>query len=290
MVTVEQQPAKRRKTALVIGSGGIKCAAAIGLRRVLEREGIGIDMLIGCSGGSLYSASMALGMSTDDAEELTRRLWTRSVMTKRDTRAILAAAMPKLFKFDGRFGMVDDGPAMHGLRHAFGDSSFENAATPLRIVATDFMTGEPVVLATGSVLDAIRASIAVPFVWKPWEIDGRLLCDGCLSAPMPVDVAIREGADVIMTMGFEAEYPSRIRSGLRFAFQVTSIYTNNLYRANYSFHNLAHHAEIIPILPEITQRVGLFDTDKIPYVIEQGERAAEEIVPYLRQILKAPVA
>lgn len=279
-----------RRVALVIGSGAVKCAAAIGLRRVLEREGIGVDLLVGCSGGSLYAAAHALGLSTDDTEALTHRLWRRELMTKRDTRALLAAAFPKLFKFDGAFGMVDDGPVMEALRPPFGERTFGETTIPLRIVATDFNNGERVVLDSGSILDAARASIAVPFVWKPWEIDGRALCDGCLSDPMPVDVAIREGADVILTMGFEAEYPRQVSSGLKFAFQVTSVYTNNLFRANYAFHNLAHHAEIVPVMPEFEQRVGLFSTSKIPYVIEQGERAAEEAVPYLKHLLIAPAA
>jgi NTE family protein len=152
-------------------------------------------------------------------------------------------------------------------------------------VATDFRTGEAVVLSAGSIFDAVRASISVPFVWKPWEIDGRQLVDGCLSDPMPVDVAIREGADIILTMGFEAALPRRINTGIRFAFQVTSIYTNNLYRANYSFHNLAHHAEIIPVIPDMKEHVGLLSTDKIPYVIAEGERAAEEVAPYLHRLL-----
>lgn len=285
------QPARSKRVALVIGSGAVKCAAAIGLRRALDREGVPVDLLVGCSGGSLYAATHALGLSTDDTEALTRRLWTRELMTKRDTRSLLSAVFPKLFKFDGAFGMVDDRPVLEALRPPFGGRTFEETAIPLRIVATDFLNGERVVLSEGAILDAVRASIAVPFVWKPWEIDGRPLCDGCLSDPMPVDVAIREGADVILTMGFEAEYPRRVSSGLKFAFQVTSVYTNNLYRANYAFHNLAHHAEILPIMPEFEQRVGLFSTSKIPYVIEQGERAAEEAIPYLKRLLApAPTA
>ena len=273
------------RVALVIGSGAVKCAAAIGLRRVLERERIGVDLLVGCSGGSLYAAAHALGLSADETETLTHDLWTREVTAKRDTRSLLAAAFPRVFKFDGAFGMVDDGPMLKALQGPFGGHRIEDAQIPLRIVATDFMTGERVVMSEGPVLDAVRASIAVPFVWKPWTVDGRPLCDGCLSDPMPVDVAIQEGAEAILTMGFEAEYPQRIKSGLRFAFQVTSVYTNNLYRANFAFHNLAHHAEVIPVLPEFEQRVGLFSTSKIPYVIEQGERAAEEAVPYLRHLL-----
>jgi len=286
----EQAGNSKRRTALVIGSGGIKCAAALGLWRVLEREGIDIDLIVGCSGGSLYAAAMALGIPIETAEELTKTMWTKEVMAKRDTRSILSALLPTMMKFDGRFGMVDDRPVMKSLLPAFGGRTFEETKTPFYMVATDFMNGERVVLSKGSIIDAVRASIALPLILKPWEIDGKLLCDGCLSSPMPVDVAIQEGADVILTMGFEAEYPRRIKSGLRFAFQVTSIYTNNLYRANYSFHNLAHHAEIIPVMPEFTERVGLFDTDKIPYVIEQGERALEEIVPYLRSVLSGATA
>jgi NTE family protein len=62
--------------------------------------------------------------------------------------------------------------------------------------------------------------------------------------------------------------------------------SNNLLRANFAFHNLAHHSEVIPIVPQFTQRIGLFDTDKIPYIIEEGERAADAQIPYLRRLLK----
>jgi NTE family protein len=61
--------------------------------------------------------------------------------------------------------------------------------------------------------------------------------------------------------------------------------TNNLLKANFAFHNLAHHAEIIPVLPEFDREISLFDTQQIPYVIEQGEQAMEASLPYLRQLL-----
>jgi NTE family protein len=136
-------------------------------------------------------------------------------------------------------------------------------------------------------VDAVRASIAIPYVFRPWRIGDRVFVDGFLSDPMPVGVAIREGADVIVTMGFESPYQTRVSSVLRFAFQLSSITSNNLLRANFAFHNLAHHNEIIPIIPQFRERLHLFDTDKIPYVIEEGERAAEQQVPYLRRLLAA---
>lgn len=276
-----------KRVAIVIGAGAVKCAAALGLWKVLRREGIDIDMVVGCSGGSIYASVMALGYDPDTCERLTRELWTPKVTLRRDWRSMLAAFMPRLFGFDGSLGMVHDGPLLEALEPPFGGRTFAQAAIPLHIVATDLLNGEKVVVSEGSVRDAVRASIAIPYVWKPWQVDGRWLLDGCLSDPLPVDVAIREGADVILAMGFESPYPRRIKSATRYAFQVNSVYTNNLLRANYSFHNLAHHAEIIPVLPEFEREIRLFDTDQFGYVIEQGMRATEAQLDYLHRVLDA---
>src|SRR5690606_29651961 len=201
------RPERRKRVAVVIGAGSVQCAAALGMWKVLQREGIDIDLLVGCSGGSLYASVMALGYDLDTCERLTCGLWTPSLTRRRDLRSMLSAFMPRLFKFDGAFGMVDDRPMMAALEKIFGDRRFEDAKTPLHIVATDLENGRKVVLGKGRVRDAIRASIAIPYVWKPWKIDGRMLMDGCASDPLPIDVAIREGADVILAMGFESPYP-----------------------------------------------------------------------------------
>jgi NTE family protein len=183
--------------------------------------------------------------------------------------------------------MLDDGPMERALRTGFGELKFSDAKIPLYIVATDLMNGERVVLREGSLADSIRASAAIPYVWTPFEINGRRLIDGCVSDPMPVGVAMQEGADVILAMGFESPYPTHIKSASRYAFHITSVYTNNLLRANFAFNNLAHHTEILPIIPDFDRPVRLFDTHLIPYVIEQGERAAEEQLPYLRKLLES---
>jgi NTE family protein len=67
--------------------------------------------------------------------------------------------------------------------------------------------------------------------------------------------------------------------------QISSVYTNNLLRSNFAFHTLAHHDEIIPILPGFDRAIGMFDTHLIPYVIEQGEKAAETELAYLARLL-----
>jgi NTE family protein len=278
----------RKRVALVIGAGSVKCAAALGLWKVLKREGITVDMVVGCSGGSLYAAAMALGYDAEETEAMTLSMWNRDVTKRRDYSSVLGALLPKLFKFRGHFGMVHGEPLLRALRTGFGDRTFADTVLPLYVVATELESGQQATLSSGQIVDAVRASIAIPYIWEPWAVGGKLMLDGCLSAPLPVDVAIKEGADVILAMGFESPYPRRIRSATSYAFHVNSIYTNNLFRANYSFHNLAHHAEIIPIVPEFGEPVNLFDTHKFGHVIACGARAAEEQLPYLRQLLAEP--
>lgn len=275
----------RNRVALVIGSGSVKCAAAIGLQRVLQDEGIGIDMVVGCSGGSIYAALIALDYPPDRIAELTAQLWTREITQKHRRRALWQILLPGVFGFDEHYGMVDDTLAMQRLSAAYGDKRIQDAPIRLFLTATDFHTGEQVVLTEGRLLDAVRGSIAIPYVFSPHRVGERLLVDGYLSDPLPVDVAIKEGANVIVAMGFESPNQGKINSLMRYTFQVSSIMSNNLLRANYGFHSLAHHSEVIPIIPQFTRHIGLFDTEKIPYVISEGERATREQLPYLKKLL-----
>ena len=174
---------------------------------------------------------------------------------------------------------------MQRLRKAYGKKTFADAKIPLYILTADFLSGEQVVLTEGLLVDAIRASIAIPFVFEPWEIDGQLMVDGAVVDPMPVDVAIRENADVIISLGFESPYQRKLNSVVRYAFQVTTVMTNSLFRANYAFHALSHHTEVLSIIPEFDERIGAFDTTKVPTIIEAGARAMEQQLPYLRRLL-----
>lgn len=284
---MEPAAPRRRSVAVVIGSGSVKCAAALGLINVLQREGIGIDLLVGCSAGCLFAAMIAAGKSTAEASEMTKSLWTAEIAQDRNRRALLQAAAPKFFGFDPAFGLRDDHLVMKRLTDAYGDARIEDMKIPLFLTATRFDDGAQAVFSRGRVVDAIRASIAVPFLFSPWKIDGALYMDGYMSDPLPVGVAIKEGAHVIVAMGFESPYQERITSAGRFAFQISAILSNNLLKSQFAFHGLAHHAEIIPILPQFKQRVRLFDTGKIPYIIEEGEKAAEEQLPYLLKLLDA---
>lgn len=271
--------------ALVIGSGSVKCAAALGLMKVLERENIAVDLVVGCSGGATYAACIALGWSAEETIEATLRMWTRDLTQKRSTKAMLQLLLPGLFGFDESFGLIDDRLVNRRLRAGFGEATFAQTRIPLFVTATDLYNGEQVVMSAGMIAEAVRASVSIPYIFPPYKWNGRFLVDGYQSDPLPVGVAIKEGADIIIALGFESPYQERVTSLMRYNFQISSVTSNNLLKTNFAFHNLAHHSEIIPILPEFKYRIKLFDSDKLPYVIEEGERAAEAHLPYLRELL-----
>lgn len=282
----DSQVKRRPRLGVVIGSGGIKCTAAMGLWRVLKREGIQIDMLVGCSGGSLYAALMAIGRDFDFVEQMNVRWWT-GTFDRIDYPALLRAALPRVFGFSPRFGLVHDQRINVVGREMMGENTFAETQTPLYIVACDLATGEKVVVNEGSIFDAVRASIAIPLMLQPWPVNGRLLMDGGAVDPLPIDVAIREGCDIILAMGFETPNQPQIGSLLSMVGQATNIITNNLLHSTYAFYSMAHHAEIIPILPTFNRSIGLNEYHLIPYIEEQGALATEEQLPYLKRLLAA---
>lgn len=275
----------KKRISLVIGSGGIKCAAAAGLWRVLQSENIEVDSVVGCSGGSMYAATIANHIDVNVIEEWSRNLWTSDIMHGYTEN--LKATKDGSLRFNERSGLVDDSVMNTKLRDLFGEWKFSDLKIPFKVVATDLLAGDKVILSEGNVFDAIRASIAIPIIFPPWEVDGRLLVDGAASDPLPIDVAIQDGADIIIAMGFPLDYRSRFRSMTAVQEQLNSIYINNILNSTYAFYNLAHHAEIFPIIPEFESSVSMFDVDKIPSVIEQGEQAARKQLPYIKRLLES---
>lgn len=274
----------RKRVALVIGSGGIKCAAAAGLWRVLQAEEVVVDSVVGCSGGSMYAALIANHIDVKVMEEWSRTLWTSDIMQGYTEN--LKASKDGSLRFNERSGLVDDSVLNSKLREVFGGWNFSELKMPFKVVATDLLSGGKVTLSEGSLFDAIRASLAIPIIFPPWEVDGRLLIDGAASDPLPIDVAIQDGADIIIAMGFTLDHRSRFRSMTAVQEQLNSIYMNNILNSTYAFYNLAHHAEIFPIIPEFDGALSMFDVDRIPEIIERGEQTARKQLPHIKRLLE----
>jgi len=273
----------KNRLSVVIGSGGVLCAASLGLSKALSREGLIPGMAVGCSGGSIYAAIIALGIEPDEAEQLTLNLFTSDVFEGYTSN--LKSALSGETRFTEASSLIDDNIMYERLKSVFGEKSFSDTSFPLHIVATEFYTGERVVISSGKILDAIRASIAIPMIFSPWKIGEQLLVDGAVCDPLPIDVAIQQGSDVIAAVGFEMPTRKRMNSYTAVTTHFNSIYMNNILKSTFAFYNAVHHAEIIPILPDFEKPVGTFDTSQIPHIIAQGEKAAEQHIPYIKQLM-----
>jgi NTE family protein len=98
----------QKKIALVIGWGSVKCAAALGLLRVLSREGIKVDMMVTSGGGSIFGALFALGYDVEEIVEMNQRLWTHEVTEQTNRLAILQILFPRLFRVRDYFNLRND--------------------------------------------------------------------------------------------------------------------------------------------------------------------------------------
>jgi NTE family protein len=217
------------RLALVLGSGGVRSIAALGLVEVLARERLMPDLLVGCSAGAMFGALIAVGHSAEEAVRIAATLWSADVTRKRRWRAIPQMLFPQTGGFDADFALRDDEPVLQRLQQAFGNVNIEDLRLPLRVTTTDASTGQRVVLRRGPLVQALRASIALPFMFAPVQIDGRRLIDGFVADPLPVSAA--DDALAVLALGFESPMPRRIDGPSRLLAQVTSALTNNLMQA-----------------------------------------------------------
>lgn len=281
---------QRPRLALVIGSGGLKCVAAFGAMKVLRREAIPIDMVVACSGGAFCGLWAAEGGGDADTAVDRFAQASRGAFERFSHRGLLAALLPKFFGDHRPLGILDDRALNRSIRQYVGERRFEDLTLPLHLVATDFDTGEKQVLSSGSLFDAIRATTAIPLIFSSWPVGGRQLVDGAVCDPLPIDIAVREGADIIIAIGFEESLQTGGRSVIDRVMQLKTVVVNHLYRSQYAFYSLSHHAEVVPIIPDIDFPVGLRDTDRIPRLVELGARAAEREIAYLRRLMAPHLA
>jgi NTE family protein len=276
-------PPPRHRFAIVLGSGGVRSIAALGMVEVLTREGLRPDLVVGCSAGAMFGALIAAGHDAEEAVRIATTLWSADVTRKRRWRAIPQMLWPRLGRFDADFALRDDRLVMQRLEQAFGDVRIEGLRLALRVTTTDATTGERVVLRSGSLIQALRASIALPFMFKPVHIDGRRLIDGFVADPLPVSAAA--DARTVLALGFESPMPHRVDGPSRMLAQVTSALTNNLMQARLAEAG-AGGTRLLSLVPRLERRVGLFDTAAMPYLVEAGRRATEAALPAIHALLQ----
>jgi NTE family protein len=162
--------------------------AHIGVIRILEREGIAIDVVAGSSMGSLIAAAWAVGKTADEMEEIALRI--------KGKRAFLRLLDPV---FPGS-GIIRGVRVQNFLHTIVGDLTFADTLIPLKIVASNLNTMEEIVFEQGKLIDAIRASISIPGVFRPVGSNGHTLIDGGITDPVPVNVLAKAGVTKIIAV------------------------------------------------------------------------------------------
>ncbi len=211
-------PLRRPKIGLALSGGGARGVAHIGVLKALEQMHIPIDYIAGTSMGSIVGGLYAAGASTDDLEKLVATTDWSQIFSDRPVRSVL----PFRQKEDDRkyiegLSLGLDSKGLHvtkGLvngqkfmfllenstRRAAGIRDFDALPIPFRCVATDISTGGRYIFSHGSLPVAIRASMSLPAIFTPVEVDGHLLVDGGIADNLPVDVVRAMGADVIIAV------------------------------------------------------------------------------------------
>ncbi len=222
-----QQVKKRPTVGLVLSGGGARGFAHIGVLRVLEENHIPVDYVGGASMGALVGALYSLGYSPDEMEKLVGTLdWTEllqpgnsyddlSFRRKEDRKNIAAPItlrgkindlkLPNALNSGQEIGLLFDRVTLPYAKVR----DFDNLPIPFRCVATDMVSGRSVVLDKGSLSRSLRATMSIPGIFAPVEIDGKLLADGGIVNNIPTDVVKAMGADILLVVNIETQLADR---------------------------------------------------------------------------------
>lgn len=206
---------KNMKIALALSGGGAKGLAHVGVLRVLEENNIKIDCITGTSMGAVVGALYSIGYTPDEIEKLLLNTdWNSYINGELENKKVpleqkvnnkkYAATVryDKEFNLSLPKGIGNTEIIYLRLKKIFAGaediSDFDKLPIPLRVVATDLNSGKAVALGKGDLARAVTASIAIPTILEPVEIDGNLYVDGLVSRNLPVEDALKMGADIVI--------------------------------------------------------------------------------------------
>jgi len=257
---------KRPKIGLALGSGGSRGLAHIGVIKALEENNIPIDFIAGSSIGAMAGGFYAAGLSIKKMEEIS---------LETNWRRMFSLVDPHL-----KQGLISGEKVKTFIEGYVDGKKIEDCKIPFVAVATDLKTGEIVILNKGEMAQAIRASISIPLVFKPVEIDGKTLADGGLSAPVPVEIVRGMGADIIIAINLDKHYHDEEWKPGWYDIANGSL---NILRHHLALSNVASADMVINI--DVGKNNYWYQFINGQDKILTGEKATKEILPRLQEII-----
>ncbi len=296
--TVTSPNVQRPRIGLVLSGGGARGAAHIGVLKVLEELRVPVDAIAGTSMGALVGGAYASGMTVAEMQLQVLSIRTADILRDDPPRR----DQPERLKRDDsinflgpEFGVKDgqlslpkgavSGIGLEALLRGFvrsgGEPRFDALPIPLRVVATDIETGRVHVLDSGDLASALRASISIPGLFAPAEVDGRMLVDGGLTRNLPVDVARQMGVDIVIAVNLGT--PLLRRDQVTSVLGVTAQMINILTEQNVRESLAALTDRDILISPALGDFESS-DFDHMADIVGVGEAAARELTARLDRL------
>lgn len=262
-ITQLKQHSKKPVVALVLGSGGARGYAHIGVIEALEQQGIRPDFIVGTSAGSIVGSIYASGKSAKQLHQIALDLKVNDV---RDFKV-------------GKQGFFDGKKVEDYINKLVGGQSLESLKIPMYVVATQLNNGDKVIFNHGDTGLAVRASVTIPSMFAPTLIDGKEYVDGGLVSPVPVNIARDLGADVVIAVDILAQPQYTETSNIWGLFnQNINIMQNTLAAEE------LRHADIV-IQPDLREKAHIFDLSARENTIRAGEDATRLKMKQIKGVL-----
>lgn len=275
---------------IALGGGAAFGIAHLGVLKVLEKNNIPIDLIAGCSQGSIIGVGYAAGITVDEMIEMAYRLGRRQ-------NALLAVDLTLT-----KPGLLAGQKFIDIFRPLLGaKTTFEDLALPCRTVATDVESGERVSIGTGSLSDAFRASASVPMVFSPMKIGDRVLVDGGVSDPVPAEIVNMMGADLCVAVNVVPPLKKGVENAVSHAFRMMSwmnpltwleesaglpnmfdIIMNAMQTLQYELGNFKAISADVLINPELSDFTWV-EYYRSEELIQRGIAAAEQALPAIKR-------
>lgn len=272
-------PSHRPRTVLVLGGGGMKGTAHVGVWKALEDSGVRVDAIVGCSIGSLIGAAIAGGNGWRELAEIARAL-TKDDIVRINKRAVWMGGVREEAVFDG-------GHYREWISRHMPLTAFDDARIPIRINAVSLVSCSEVWFGTDAreevdPVDAVYASCAVPLYYPPLRLDGDVLADGGVLNVLPIDQAFAWGADRVIAVDVGAELQPPAADYFSNGMLAINDRISGMNLAAQRRRNLETYADapVLFIRPRIGH-LGTWDFARTQYFLEEGYRATREALKAL---------